>query len=157
MFSRDSRNHWSICWRNMCIVWRKDFWKYWSKYFGMYEILQLSLEEQETLRSMELSTRKGLLYISSQQILKMIDYLFSMLKYNGFTSTLITKFCSHRHLIEVVNGDLHLCAIKVNITTQLYLCLFEELYCHGVLYPLHCCIHSYLEEKDNRIPSSFYY
>ena len=60
-------------------------------------------------------------------------------------------------LVEVVNGDSHFRAIEVNITAQLCICLSEDLYCHGVLHLLRCGLHTYLVEKDNRVPSSFYY
>jgi len=110
---------------------------------------------QEASKSMELSTRKYPLYVLSQQILMMTDYHFNMLKYKGFIPTVITKLIMLKHLIEVSNGDSHLHAIEVNITTLLYLCLFEDLYCHEVLHLLHSGLHNYLVEKHNRISSSF--
>jgi len=106
---------------------------------------------------MGLSTRKGPLYVLNQQILEMIDYNYSMQKYKGF----IYIYRDHKvlltSLVEVVNGDSHFRAIEVNITAQLCICLSEDLYCHGVLHLLRCGLHTYLVDKDNRVPSSFYY
>lgn len=139
-FSRVSRNRWWICWWNMCNVRRGE----WRSYFESIKVSALEFinvsyyqykpEEQEILKSMGLSTRKGLLFVLSQLILTMTDYLFSMLKYNGFTSTEITKSCSHislKYQIEIhtyvqLKWILHHSYIYVSlksfIATGFYIC-----------------------------------
>ena len=56
--------------------------------------------------------------------------------------------------VNVQYFNQHMRAIEVEITEEIC-CLFDDLYCHGVLHLKQ--LDMYLIEKDNRVNPSFFY